>query len=44
VTTEAEPGAEPRLPLSRERVLRAAVKVPTRAGAGLIENGETVTV
>jgi AcrR family transcriptional regulator len=32
VTTEAKPGAEPRIPLSRERVLRAAVKVADDGG------------
>jgi AcrR family transcriptional regulator len=32
VSTEAGPGAEPRLPLSRERVLRAAVTVADEGG------------
>src|SRR5437764_3137921 len=32
VTTQAEPGAEPRIPLSRARVLRAAVKVADERG------------
>jgi AcrR family transcriptional regulator len=32
VTTHAEAGAEPRLPLSRERLLRAAVKLADEGG------------
>jgi AcrR family transcriptional regulator len=32
VATRAEPGTEPRVPLSRERVLRAAVKVADEGG------------
>ena len=32
MTTPAEPGTEPRLPLSRERVLRAAIKVADEGG------------
>ena len=32
VTTQTEPGAEPRIPLSRARVLRAAVKVADEHG------------
>jgi AcrR family transcriptional regulator len=32
VTTHAEPGAEPRIPLSRERLLRAAVKLADEGG------------
>lgn len=32
VTTQAEVGTEPRIPLSRERVLRAAVKVADDSG------------
>jgi AcrR family transcriptional regulator len=32
VTTPAEPGTEPRIPLSRERVLRAAIKVADEGG------------
>jgi len=32
VVTRAEPGSQPRLPLSRERVLRAAIKVADASG------------
>jgi len=32
VTAQAEPGVEPRIPLSRERVLRAAVKIADEGG------------
>jgi AcrR family transcriptional regulator len=32
VVTRAEPGSQPRLPLSRERVLRAAIKVADQSG------------
>jgi AcrR family transcriptional regulator len=32
VVTRAEPGSQPRLPLSRDRVLRAAIKIADQAG------------
>src|ERR1700750_549311 len=32
VVTRAEPGSQPRLPLSRERVLRAAIKIADQSG------------
>ena len=32
VVTRAEPGSQPRLPLSRERVLRAAIKIADSSG------------
>ena len=32
MVTRAEPGSQPRLPLSRERVLRAAIKIADQSG------------